>query len=79
MSSLPELHKSLTKFLHKKVGKESLATAQNMKENETKLTSEALQLYDPDEEYEELVENSPIMMTVLHSSASSQKFRDIGV
>ena len=79
LSTLPEFNKSLLRLLHKLVSKESLNTARILRGREEKLTRKVLESYDINKRFSNLVEESPILMTVLHGASCKQKLHNIQV
>ena len=79
MSTLPEFHKSLLKFLHKTMVKESLKAARSISQRSEALSRDSLKTFSITKEYEILVRESPILMTVLYGAASKQKIDAIQV
>ena len=77
MTTFPEFDKALVKIAFTRVAKESKKTCQTLRNRESKLTREAIEEYDVDEEYRNLVKHSPLLMSILLGASSSLKLGDI--
>ena len=79
MSTFPEFGAALKRLLHKTTAKECLSAARKLRERKEELTRDVLEKFDVNNEYEAMLNFSPILMTVIHAASSNNKLKDIKV
>ena len=79
MSKLPNFKRDFPKFVHKMIANECKETCKKLAENEEEITREFVEKFSPDEKYQKLIDESPILMSALHGACCGSKFRDLQV
>jgi hypothetical protein len=79
MEKLPNFSNALLQLVHNRIRKESTAAARSINEEGDKITRQSLLQFSQDANYEVLLKEAPLMMTVLYGSSCKLKLKQINV